>query len=550
MERRDYNYYEANAATIDLGDIMSSVENAKILQQLRDDTLRSLFLGGPFGNINVSEDNDWGWLGCFISRSVCLQNLHIYYLPDGEGGHAFVGGIARSQSIRRICIFNNLSNEAFTSIMRALPSVSQLEQLIIGESNNVGPDGWSHLLSLLGSGVCKLKKFHLCRNNYIGNEGVDALSNGLRGIGSSLKELVLEDNSIDSEGLSTLVEALQTCTGLEILHLSGNDFSSATAGLSSLSDWLQNAPMNLKYLSLSYCRINDEGLLAFNEGAANQCRSLYLRGNETITTVGLRYLSDSIRSDSCRVESLDLEGIPIGDDGMEVLAQGLVGNQSLTSLDLGDLHGDVLITSTGWLAFSKALCDTSSVNSINLSNHTICRVWLFGGDDEVTFPPRHISRYLRLHEEHPQYAARCKILMKHPHLDMTPFFEWKLKFLPMAVAWFERAMPCTALTIYDHDPDLRRLVLDESDESFESRKLTAMFEFIRGMPLEVMKSRSGLALAAAYDKKIAMIEEENKIALEQRDRNNLQLEEEIARLKIENERLSRIVQSIRISLGV
>eukprot|EP00984_Skeletonema_dohrnii_P003872 scaffold1336_cov100-Skeletonema_dohrnii-CCMP3373.AAC.2 len=133
---------------------------------------------------------------------------------------------------------------------------------------------------------------------------------------------------------------------------------------------------------------------------------------------------------------------------------------------------------------------------------------------------------------------------------MTPFLHWGLKFLPFAVAWFKRAKPCTALTIYDHDPDLRRLVLDESDETFESRVLTAMFQFIRGMPLEVVKSRSGLALAAAYDKKIAMIEEENKIALEQRDRNNLQLEEEIARLKIENERLSGIVQSVRISVGV
>ncbi|KAK1734231.1 leucine-rich repeat protein [Skeletonema marinoi] len=472
MEYRDYNYYEANAASIDLGDIMSSVENAKILQQLRDgdDTLRSLSLGGPFGIGNcfyVNEDNDWGWLGYFISRSVCLRNLHIYYLPDGEEGHAFVEGIARSKSIRGICIFNILSNEAFTSIMRALPSVSQLEELTIGEINNVGPDGWSHLLSLLGSGVCKLKMFHLYRNNYMGNEGVDVLSNGLRGIGSSLKELVLEDNSIDSGGLSTLVEALQTCTSLEKLYLSGNDLSSAAAaaGLSSLSDWLQRHEVNLNELDLSSCRINDEGLLAFNEGAANQW----------------------------------------------------------------------------WLVFSKALCDTSSVNSTYLSNHTICQFWLFGGDDGVpTILPRDISRYLRLHEEHPQHVARCKILMKHPHLDMTPFFEWKLKFLPMAVAWFERAMPCTALTIHDQHPDLRRRVLDESDESFESRKLTAMYEFVRGMPMEVMESRSGLALAAAYDKKIAMIEEVNKIALEQRDRKNVQFEEEITRLKIENERLSGI----------
>mmetsp|Transcript_16456 Transcript_16456/g.33201 ORF Transcript_16456/g.33201 Transcript_16456/m.33201 type:complete len:129 (+) Transcript_16456:310-696(+) len=126
--------------------------------------------------------------------------------------------------------------------------------------------------------------------------------------------------------------------------------------------------------------------------------------------------------------------------------------------------------------------------------------------------------------------------MKHPHLHMQPFLHWGLKFLPLTVDWFERAKPCTALTIYDEDPDLRspdlrRRVLDESDEAFESRELTAMYEFVRGMPMEVMKSRSGLAVAAAYDKKISRIEEENKIALERRDRKIEQLEEEIMRLR-------------------
>ena len=41
-----------------------------------------------------------------------------------------------------------------------------------------------------------------------------------------------------------------------------------------------------------------------------------------------------------------------------------------------------------------------------------------------------------------------------------------------------------ALTIYDHDSDLRRRVLKESDEAFESRELTALYEFVRGMPDE------------------------------------------------------------------
>jgi len=281
------------------------------------------------------------------------------------------------------------------------------------------------------------------------------------------------------------------------------------------------------------------------------------------------------------VKTLHLRGIPIGDDAMEVLALGLAGNKSVRSLYLNDLGDDTTVASAGWLAISRALCDTSSVNGTYLSNHTIWEFRLGGAYDQDAILPRDISRYLQLHKQHPRYAARCKILMKHPHLHMLPFLDWGLKFLPLAVAWFERAKPCTTLTIEEANSveeansASRMRVLEESREASESRALTAMYEFIRGMPMEVMESRHGLAVASAYDEKIARIEEENKIrderyrealeqrderydaleealeeALEQCDSTKLQLEEEIARLKGENERLSGIVKGVRKCVGV
>jgi hypothetical protein len=91
----------------------------------------------------------------------------------------------------------------------------------------VGPDGWSELRTFLESGVWKLKYLSLSRNNFFGNEGLNILSNGLRGIGSSLETLWLNHNSIGNEGLLAVVEALHTCTCLKHLDLSYNDFSSA-----------------------------------------------------------------------------------------------------------------------------------------------------------------------------------------------------------------------------------------------------------------------------------------------------------------------------------
>mmetsp|Transcript_19026 Transcript_19026/g.28725 ORF Transcript_19026/g.28725 Transcript_19026/m.28725 type:complete len:86 (+) Transcript_19026:3-260(+) len=70
-----------------------------------------------------------------------------------------------------------------------------------------------------------------------------------------------------------------------------------------------------------------------------------------------------------------------------------------------------------------------------------------------------------------------------------------------------------------------------------------MYDFVRGMPMEVMKSREKLILGA-YDDEIAMAETEIKMLredVEQRERNFTQLEEENERLKEETKRLSKIV---------
>uniref|UniRef100_A0A7S2LV38 Uncharacterized protein n=1 Tax=Skeletonema marinoi TaxID=267567 RepID=A0A7S2LV38_9STRA len=127
---------------------------------------------------------------------------------------------------------------------------------------------------------------------------------------------------------------------------------------------------------------------------------------------------------------------------------------------------------------------------------------------------------------------------------MEPLHQWGLKSLPLAVAWFERAKPCTALTIEDAYSDLRRRILEESEEAFESRELTAMYEFVRGMPKKVLERRDELALVAVYDDKIAMVEEEKKRIqedVESRKRKITQLEEE-------NKRLRGIVETVRNAL--
>eukprot|EP00985_Skeletonema_marinoi_P000613 scaffold224_cov108-Skeletonema_marinoi.AAC.11 len=526
MDHTDYSYYEANAADISLETITSSEQNKEIFQQIREAILRS--------TASLWAEKDGSFL--LKDANFCLSEKAMIWAGWGREQQidALMDGLARNQSIRRISVIE-LGDYGSTSFLRALGSWSQLEELV-NSCNNLDSNGCSALRTLLESGACKLKKFWLYNNN-IGDGGVAALASGLRSIGPSLKHLGMRDNFIGNEGLSALVAALDSCSSLERLDLSDNDFSLATAGLGSLSEWLQTVVLDLNKIHLQRCNLNDEGLQALAEGATNHCKDLYLSGNDSITASGLRYLSTSLQTESCRLEKLHIGSINLRDDGAEVLARGLVGNKVLRCLQLRDDEDedDIAISREGWNAFATALCDTSSVNNTYLSNHTVQELWHVrhefdeGFDvDEGTF------LYLKLNKEHQEDAAVCKILMNHTHLDMTPLLQWELKLLPLAVGWFERAKHCTTLSIQEKFPNPRRRVLQESEEVFQSRILTSVYEFVRGTPKKVLVRRNELALAAAYDEKIARLRED----AEERDRKITQLEEE-------NERLRGIVELAR-----
>ena len=97
------------------------------------------------------------------------------------------------------------------------------------------------------------------------------------------------------------------------------------------------------------------------------------------------------------------------------------------------------------------------------------------------------------------------------------------------------------MSICENDPENTRRILEESDEEYESRVLTALYEyeFVRGVPKKVVERRDQLILVATFDDndKIERLRED----VEQRDRKITQLEEE-------NKRLLGIVKSVRRAL--
>ena len=418
-ERPDY---VALAQDINLHEITSCERNANILRMLRDgdpNLSKRLFIMNEddedeedMENFVIDEGDDLGWFGYFIGKCDGLESLDIDYLPEGgDGINRFFDGMSQNRSIKFLAIYSQIGHDGWSSFGSFFENNRNLSNVFI-----FGHEGGQKLASALG------------RMNH-----------------HSLERLSMTSTNISGEDLAEVATALRSQPRLQSLSLGSNNIGrdGCIALGAALSRW--PASNNLEWLNLHSNAIDDGGLQALVSGLMNCCSvtNLSLASNRSITAAGLRSLSPLFQSESHSLERLLLCGINFGDDGATALAEGLRGNKILKELSF-ETAG---MTSVGWSAFSRLLCDTSTINNTYLSNHTLTRMGNRG-------TPEDIQRLLTLNLF--PNAAICKILQSHPDLDMEPFLKSKMKFLPVVMSWFEGLC--------------------------QSRKLSALYKFVRGMP--------------------------------------------------------------------
>ncbi len=453
-------FYDARVGDVNLEEITSSVINANHLRALRDDRpdnfRRKICLmvqeydDHEDYDFVIREGDDLGWLGYFIRRSKRIESISILSLPENrERIDALIEGIAHNQSIHVFHFATEYGYQSFERMECILRSGKILNQL--GFCNiNTGRERAQNIASILGQ--------------------VHPIS---------LNTFLFHNNTICDEGFAIICGELRSHPQLEKLSLYRNDIgrNGCMALGNTLSSW--HAP-NLQSLDLEYNSIDDLGLQALVAGimSCSNLSRLILSGNRSITTTGLRLLSTLFQPKNCSLEELSLERINIGNDGAAALAEGLVGNKSLKQL-----HFDVNvagITEVGWSAFSKLLCDTSSINNTYLSNHTL--EWIGESDDRGA--PEDVAEHLEwnIHSNRNEHnGAIWKILKHHHEFDVKPMFRWKLKFLPLFVTWFEERL--TSLLI----PRKLRVYLDATPGCKGNHmKLSAIYKFVRGMPLLII----------------------------------------------------------------
>lgn len=495
MNRRDDNYYDDRLQDIKLEDITSSQQNEDILQQLQCgdpnltkihvDVIREENESSSDDGITFDANYEWddlGFLGFFIGKSEHLKELSIFELPSYADSHTeqmdvFGRGISRNRSIVDLRIEHNITDIGFRNMCS-----------FFAENNNLRKLQMHDFRPVHESVQCFASMLEQRQRN-------------------SLQRLSFDDNEFGDEDIEAIARALSRQASLERFVLIENDFGApgCVALGTTMSRW--HAP-NLTMLDLSNNIIDDAGVQALVAGLinCNKLKSLLLSYNP-ITAVGLRSLAAFFQSERCCLQDFEMCGVYFGDDGAIALADGLVGNTSLdmiyfpvNSFGSSDPTNVTLVTDVGWSAFSRLLCDTSSVNSTYLSNHTlqIVRNDNWYGQEDV---PACVEKYLDLNRykvarDGVSKIPLIKILTHHTDLEMQPFFRWKLKCLPIVVSWFEMAKEVLYsvyhILQYEPCPMLVDQFLEKRHTTeIDSMQCSAIYKYVRAMPMLVLNGFLG-----------------------------------------------------------
>ena len=295
---------------------------------------------------------------------------------------------------------------------------------------------------------------------------------------SSIHELSLtcDGHDISDGAIHDILQVYQEKKNLTRLYI---DHANLRNGGDSILVNTLRGCTNLKTIILYRCGITGEQMLVIVEAIRghNMLEELELNLN-SIDNAGCGAIVTLLEDPNCNLQHLNLAGNNIDNDGAITIANSLANNTKLQNLDL---YNNPLDPSVLEEYFCKVLCNTASVNDIYSSNHTLkcldlpqqrngdlllLSLFFNEGTNKSHVAMKKILKY---------YPNMDMDLKYHPNIDMGAMFEWdaeegesNLKALPHVISWFERANAAVA---------------GEEGYNIEERKLDAIFQFARAMPL-------------------------------------------------------------------
>ena len=261
-------------------------------------------------------------------------------------------------------------------------------------------------------------------------------------INNNLTGLCINEAVLDNGGCNVITETLRWCRNIKTINLGDNS-------------------------------ITDDQLLPIVEAIRGKrmLEKLLLYGNR-IGNIGCQAIATLLGDPNTKLQDLRLFDNNINNEGATAIADSLANNTKLKWLYLDENPFEPSVVGI----FGRALCNISSVNTTYRSNHTL-KYLLLSNNEQQWQHADHLVTLLNLNEEtNKSHVATKKILKYHPNIDMGPLFEWDadgeqtLKALPHVINWFRRAEEAVSGD-------------DEGDYNIEERKLSAIFQFAKAMPL-------------------------------------------------------------------
>ena len=280
---------------------------------------------------------------------------------------------------------------------------------------------------------------------------------------SSINNVMLVD-SIDNGLWRSILGVYQhnnNLTCLDLVNISCHD--------NAIADTIKCCT-KLRKFTMRGCNITGEQLVQLVENIKGHSLEILYFYNNNIGNVGCDTFATLLKDPKCNLHTLDLKNNRISNEGVIALVDSLVKNTKLKKLDL---CGNPINNSVVEDSISRLLCNTSSINSIYASNHTLEKILLSDWN-----PEEQLSSLLCLNGDKfvasKMQVAIKKILIYHPNIDMEPLYdwdsegEWTLKALPYVIDWFERAkevVDSTATTRVESRPDSDEKTVDSDEEN-------------------------------------------------------------------------------------
>lgn len=476
----DFHMYEAQADTIDVNNIATgNSENRIVLSRIKrnneDDCVKQLYIQ-RFATIYSEHeceayipegDYDMGWLGYFVGKNDYLEELHITSFPNTTSMiGTFLRGVNNNKSIHTLNIRGGvdlLGGKVFTVLGPFFKKNQNLKYIDV--------DAWGDIFGIEVRRALALA---------IGSS-----------ISKSLTDVSLKvNNNIFDGGMVDIITTLSMHPHIENLSLVGTRLCMSTNGCMALATLLQSVTqlqsldLGDNGLGLSGNKIDDvdEGILALVPAlkSCSHLEILRLDYNTFITAKGWQHLASILEAPNSSLTTLSIQSNFINDEALAFFTNALINNETLVKLNLNGNQ----VTSKGREPFIKLLCDTSSVNSTFVSNHTLNSIGSFVvNTDQINT----IASLLHLNGkvvDNKKQVAMIKILQHHNEFDMSPFYGWEFKVLPLMIDWFERTLPITSI------PDIGIYF----EPNIEPRKLSCIYQFVRDMPVIYVETRLGKEL--------------------------------------------------------